>query len=218
VESEPRPVFNASATFEKLKNTVLVGDRGRRFPQLHWLITLGVIFIIWQMAAMRFNNKLLMPTPWATIQALASAVHDAEILQGLVYTMRRILIGFLLACAIGLPLGFAMGYSRTFLKFLDPIINSVRLIPMMAWVPLSIVWFGLGDGPSVFMITLVGIFPIMLSTIAGVHEISPDYYHAARSMGASRWGIFRNVIMPGSLPGILTGLRLALGNGWMAVI
>ena len=83
---------------------------------------------------------------------------------------------------------------------------------------MTIVWFGLGDGPTIFLITLVGVFPIMLSVIAGVHEISPDYYNAARSMGAGRLGVFRSVIIPGSIPGLLTGLRLCLGNGWMSVI
>ncbi|MCL2141062.1 MAG: ABC transporter permease [Dehalococcoidia bacterium] len=217
---EMRPVFNADATREKIRNEIIAENAKRkvRFPRMYWLVTLGVIILIWQLAAMRFHNPILMPTPWSTAVGLFNAARNAEVLHDLSFTMKRIGIGFLLSCAIGLPLGFVMGYSRMALRFLDPIINSVRLIPMMAWVPLSIVWFGIGDGPSVFMITFVGVFPITLSTIAGVHEISPDFYHAARCMGASRWSIFRDVVVPGSLPGIMTGIRLALGNGWMSVI
>ena len=220
MEQQERPVFSADATREKLRNLAIQDTQGkkRRFPQLYWVITLGFIIVIWELAALHFHNKILMPTPWSAIAALGKVVTTPEILQGFGFTLRRVGIGFLLASAIGLPLGYFMGYSRRFLQFLDPIINSVRLIPVMAWVPLTIVWFGLGDGPTIFLITLVGVFPIMLSIIAGVHEISPDYYNAARSMGAGRFEIFRSVIIPGSIPGLLTGLRLGLGNGWMSVI
>jgi NitT/TauT family transport system permease protein len=88
----------------------------------------------------------------------------------------------------------------------------------MAWVPLTIVWFGLGDGPTVFLIAMVGLFPILLSTIAGVDSISKDYYNAARSMGASRSSVIRNVVIPAAMPDVLTGMRLALSAGWMSVI
>jgi len=97
-------------------------------------------------------------------------------------------------------------------------VNSVRLIPIMAWVPLTIVWFGLGDGPTIFLICFAGLFPIALSTIAGVQDISTDYYNAARSMGAGPLSIFTHVVVPGSLPSILTGMRIGLGSGWMSVI
>ena len=220
MDSTERPVFSADATREKLRNLAIQDSKSkkRRFPQLYWIITIGFIIAIWQVAALHFHNPILMPTPWSAIKGLGKVVTTPEILQGFGFTLRRVGIGFLLACAIGVPLGYFMGYSKTFLQFLDPVINSVRLIPVMAWVPLTIVWFGLGDGPTIFLITLVGVFPIMLSVIAGVHEISPDYYNAARSMGAGRLGVFRSVIIPGSIPGLLTGLRLCLGNGWMSVI
>ena len=87
----------------------------------------------------------------------------------------------------------------------------------MAGFP-DIVWFGLGDGPTIFLITFAGVFPVILNTIAGVQSISQDYYHAARSMGARPWSILSSIIVPGSLPDILTGLRIALSAGWMSVI
>ena len=220
MESTERPVFDVDATREKLRNLAIQDTKSkkRRFPQVYWMITLGIVIMIWQLAALHFHNKILMPTPWATFLALGKVATDPEVLGGFALTLRRVGIGFLIASAIGMPLGYFMGYSRRFLQFLDPIINSVRLIPVMAWVPLTIVWFGLGDGPTIFLITIVGVFPIMLSIIAGVHDISPDYYNAARSMGANRFEIFRSVIIPGSIPGLLTGLRLGMGNGWASVI
>jgi ABC-type nitrate/sulfonate/bicarbonate transport system permease component len=85
-------------------------------------------------------------------------------------------------------------------------------------VPLTIVWFGLGDGPTVFLIALVGTFPILLNTIGGVQSISKDYFHAARTMGAGSWSIFKDVMVPAALPDVLTGMRLAVSAGWMSVI
>ena len=99
-----------------------------------------------------------------------------------------------------------------------PFINSLRQIPIMAWVPLSIVWFGLGDGPTIFMIAFSGIFTIILNTIAGVQDISKDFYNAARSMGANTLDIIKDIVVPGALPGVITGIRLAIGMGWMSVI
>lgn len=88
----------------------------------------------------------------------------------------------------------------------------------MAWVPLTIVWFGIGDGPTVFLIAFSGLFTIILNTVAGVQSINKDFYNAARSMGASTLGILKDIVVPGSLPGVLTGVRLAIGLGWMSVI
>ncbi len=121
------------------------------------------------------------------------------------------------ALLFGLPIGFIMGFSKTFERVLSPVVDSVRQVPIMAWVPLTIVWFGIGDGPTIFLIAFQG-FPIILNTIQGVRAISKDYYNAARSMGASPIVIFTNVIVPASLPDILTGSRIAISTGWMSVI
>ena len=103
-------------------------------------------------------------------------------------------------------------------KLLGGIIDSIRQIPVMAWVPLTIIWLGIGDGPTIFMIAISGVFPIILNTIDGVKSISKDYYDAAKSMGASKLSIFINIVVPASLPSVLTGPRIAIGTGWMSVI
>ena len=118
----------------------------------------------------------------------------------------------------GFPLGMLMGYSPKLLRAISPFMNSLRQVPIMAWVPLAIVWFGIGDGPTIFLIAFSGIFTIILNTIAGVQDISRDFYNAARSMGAKTLGVIKDVVLPGSLPGVMTGLRLAIGMGWMSVI
>ena len=140
------------------------------------------------------------------------------VLENLALTMRRVVTGSLFAFLIGFPLGMIMGYSPKLLQTMSPFINSLRQVPIMAWVPLTIVWFGIGDGPTVFLIAFSGIFTIILNTVSGVQDISKDFYNAARSMGANTFNIIKDIVIPGSLPGVLTGIRLAIGLGWMSVI
>jgi NitT/TauT family transport system permease protein len=157
------------------------------------LITFGALLLAWQLAARQYNSALLLPTPWQTLKALGFALKDAEILNNLLLTIRRVLAGLGIALTIGLCLGFAMGASRIVYKLVDPVIGPLRQVPIMAWVPLTIVWFGLGDGPTLFLIAMVATFPILLNTMAGVRGVPANYYHAARSMGAGRW-----LFLPGS--------------------
>lgn len=208
-------VYN-SRNSRLMRENILADENRKRI--LYRLIMLAAILGIWQLAAYRVHSDMLMPTPWKTAAAFVSAVMDMEIIKSLLITLKRVLTGFSYALLIGIPVGFLMGYSKAALEMLDPFIDSVRQIPIMAWVPLTIVWFGLGDGPTIFLIAFAGSFPIILNTIAGVQGISKDYYNAARSMGAGPVSIFKSVILPGSLPDILTGARVAVGMGWMSVI
>lgn len=181
------------------------------------LVVVGII-VVWHIAAVRIGTSLLLPYPLDIGKAIVSSATDIKILTNLFITMQRVLKGFLAALLIGLPLGYIMGLSEMAEKLLGGIIDSIRQIPVMAWVPLTIIWLGIGDGPTIFMIAISGVFPIILNTIEGVKHISKDYYNAARSMGASRLSIFVNIVIPASLPSVLTGARIAVGTGWMSVI
>jgi ABC-type nitrate/sulfonate/bicarbonate transport system permease component len=192
---------------------------GKRYlANLYWLASVVILLIVWQLAAMRVNRALLLPTPISTLLAFFQVLLEPKSLLEILITMKRVGTGFLIALGIGLPIGYIMGYSKAVLRFFDPLINSFRQVPIMAWVPLTIIWLGLGDGPTVFMIAIAALFPVMLNTVASVQDISPDYYHAARSMGAGPLSIFTHIIVPGSLPGIMTGMRIGMGTGWMSVI
>ena len=184
----------------------------------HSCLTLAIVLIIWQLAAAAYKSDLLLPPPWKTAKAFVFAIQDVDTLKNLLLTLRRVATGFGIALSIGMTFGFLMGYSKTAMQLVDPVMGGLRQVPVMAWVPLTIVWFGLGDGPTVFLIALVGTFPILLNTIAGVQSISKDYFHAARTMGAGSWSIFKDVMVPAALPDVLTGMRLAVSAGWMSVI
>ena len=203
---------------KQMADSVILVAKKRRIPSLYWLAGITGLVIVWQIAAWRIDSVLLLPTPWSTAQALFKAAQNVGVLKDLLVTMQRVIYGFGVAVIIGIPLGFMMGYSKKTMQIIDPLMNTLRTIPIMAWVPLTILWFGLGNGPTIFLIAFNGVFAIILNTIAGVHDISQDYYQAARSMGAGPVSIFRHVVMPGSIPSILTGMRLAIGTGWMSVI
>ncbi len=208
--------FYNSRNVRLMREKIMAGNLQKQL--LYRVITIAVVFGVWQLAANHYHSEFMMPSPWKTMVTFTSVVHDPEVVKNLLITLRRVLTGFLYALMIGVPLGFLMGYSKTALQLFDPLIDSLRQIPIMAWVPLTIVWFGLGDGPTIFLITFSGIFPIVINTVAGVQNISRDYYNAARSMGAGPLSIFSHIIVPASLPDILIGGRVAMGLGWMSVI
>ena len=167
---------------------------------IYSIIVLGILMIAWYFAANRMQNPLLLPYFQDTVKEFINSWSDPEILSNLGLTLKRVFTGFGYAFIIGVPLGLLMGYSRTARQGISPILNSLRQIPIMAWVPLAIVWFGLGDGPTVFLIAVSATFPLVINTIAGVQGIDPNYYNAARSMGASLPNIIRDIVIPEPCP------------------
>ncbi|CEN23920.1 ABC transporter permease [[Clostridium] sordellii] len=185
---------------------------------LYKILALVIIIGIWQISAQKIGSSLLLPMPMDVFKGFITCITDPEIVKNVIITLQRVLKGFMYALIFGLPLGLIMGFSSSCEKLFSPLVDSARQVPIMAWVPLTIVWFGIGDGPTIFLIAFAGVFPIILNTIQGVRSISKDYYNAAKSMGASPFTIFTNVMLPAALPDILTGARLAISTGWMSVI
>lgn len=185
---------------------------------LYKIIVMIIILVLWEMYAIKQNNALIMPKASDVIKQFISCITDQEVIFNISLTMGRVLKGFGWAMIIGVSLGFIMGLSSFMNSMLSGFMDSIRQIPVMAWVPLTIVWFGIGDGPTIFLIAFSGLFPVILNTISGVRSISKDYYNAARSMGASSFSIFKDIVIPGTIPDIMTGARVALSSGWMSVI
>lgn len=185
---------------------------------LYKVASIGLIFFIWYLGAVYYDNSLLLPNPIEVLKKFFIAIRDKEVLINLAITLGRVLKGFAYALIIGVPVGFFMGYVKIVEELFGNLIDSLRQVPIMAWVPLTIVWFGIGDGPTVFLIAFGGVFPIILNTIHGVKSVPKNYYNAAKSMGASEGNMFFNITLPYATPDILTGSRLAVSTGWMSVI
>jgi len=134
------------------------------------------------------------------------------------YSLLRVLSGVCLAIAMGVPLGLILGASPKTRSMLSPIIDFLRPIPPLAWVPLAILWFGLGLTSAAYIIFLGAVFPILLSTCAGVREVSHLQVDAVRMLGATRLTIWLKVLLPASVPSICTGIRVGMGIGWMTLV
>lgn len=211
------PRGQLSRTIETTKSSS-VERKGLKIDDFYVLVILAVGCIIWYYAGNKADNSIILPKFQDTVKAFFEAVTDPFTLTNLGITLRRVLVGSLYSIIVGVPLGLLMGYSKTAYRTLAPLINSIRQIPIMAWVPLSIIWFGLGDGPTIFLIAFAGVFTVIINTIDAVQDIDRNYYNAARSLGANKWHLIKDVVIPGSFPGIFTGTRLAIGSGWMSVI
>ncbi len=133
-------------------------------------------------------------------------------------SLRRWSVAYLLAVGIGVPLGLALGLSRRVAGFLDPSVQAVRSVPITAWLPLALVWFGLGEGAARFLVFIGAVFPIVITTADAGARVPRSLVDTARMLGTSRWALARRVYLPAALPGIVTGLRLGLTLGWMSVI
>jgi len=132
-------------------------------------------------------------------------------------SLSREIVAFIWALS-AIPLAIAMGWSKTINDQVDPLIEVLRPVPPLAWIPLSILWFGIGDIQNQFIIFLGMFFPILLNTIAGVKNIEPNIIRAARCLGASEARILRRIVLRAALPQIITGIRVGLGVGWMALV
>lgn len=133
-------------------------------------------------------------------------------------SLGRVLAGFALALVLAVPLGVLMGWSRRLETVMDPLVEAVRPVPPLAWLPLAILWFGIGMLSASFLIFLGAFFPILLSTVSGVKSVDRHLVEAARTLGAGSRTILAKVLVPGSLPSIITGLRVGMGIGWMTLI
>jgi len=179
---------------------------------------MGTLCVAWFFAARMIGKPLVLPDFIETMTEFFTAWVNKRTMTNMGITLGRVLLGSFYGLILGTILGLLMGYSDKVMMLLSPFVNSIRQVPIMAWVPLSIIWFGLGEGPTIFMIFMSAVFPLIINTISGVTGIDRNFINAARSMGASTPAIFRDVIIPGAMPAFLTGLRLAVGSGWMSVI
>jgi len=143
---------------------------------------------------------------------------DATLLQHVTASLGRVFAALIAAIAVGVPVGLAIGISNVGRGVFDPLLEFLRPIPPLAYLPLIVIWFGIGEPSKILVIAIAMLAPVALSTAAGVRGVSRERIDAARSLGATRSQVVRHVILPSALPSILTGLRIALGAGWSTLV
>ncbi len=185
--------------------------------------TLVALVAIWQFTSTVWLPRIdpyravLMPAPSVVAKTAASMIASGELGYHLLASLKREGVAFLFAMA-AVPLGLFMGWFRLIHAQLDPVIEVLRPIPPLAWIPLSILWFGIGDDQNEFIIFLGMVFPILINTIDGVRKVERNLVRAARSLGAPEYSVLTRVVLQAALPQIVTGIRIGLGVGWMALV
>jgi len=187
------------------------------------LILLALLVLAWQLASTVWlpsidpHMAVLMPAPLLVATTAAGMIASGELLYHLMASLKREAAAFVMASS-AIPIGLAMGWWRTVYDQVNPIMEILRPIPPLAWIPLSILWFGLGDEQNEFIIFLGMFFPILINTITAVKNIEPNFVRAARSLGAPERKVLTRIVLVGALPQIITGVRVGLGVGWMALV
>jgi taurine transport system permease protein len=184
---------------------------------------LVLLAIWWAVTALQLISPLFLPAPQQVLHQLVviaspQGFMDATLWQHLAASLGRILVALLAAVVIGVPVGIAMGLSETVRGLLDPLIEIYRPVPPLAYLPLMVIWFGIGETSKILLIYLAIFAPVTLSTVAGVRSVAQVRIRAAQALGANRWQLLRFVVLPSALPEILTGIRIGLGVGWSTLV
>ncbi|HEX7986291.1 MAG TPA: ABC transporter permease [Duganella sp.] len=200
------------------------------------MIVPALVIALWQAVAMLgWVNPQVLPSPLAVVEKwiayllplqpydpaaggwLAWAV-SGELITDSIGSLYRVVVGFVIGAGLALPIGLAMGAKPKVYDWLNPLVQLLRPIPPIAYIPLSILWFGLGNPPAVFLIALGAFFPVLMNTIAGVRQVDGIYLRAARNLGATGSTMFIRVILPAAVPYILSGVRIGIGTAFIVVI
>ena len=151
-------------------------------------------------------------------QSMPAWLLSGEMLHDAYSSLSRVIVGFLIGAGLALPVGLMMGASPRAYALLNPLMQILRPIPPIAYIPLAILWFGLGNPPAFFLIAIGAFFPVLMNTIAGVRQVDGIYLRAARNLGAGQWTLFSRVILPAATPYILAGVRIGIGTAFIVVI
>jgi ABC-type nitrate/sulfonate/bicarbonate transport system permease component len=183
-----------------------------------------ILILVWQgLSSVQLIPSYKLPSPVEIVlgfkDILIVGVPPGHLLHNhMLYSLYRVALGYAVAALLAIPLGLLMGWSPGLLRMIRPLFELVRPIPPLAWIPIAILWFGIGIKSAAFIIFLGAFFPILLNTISGVLSINPILIEAARTLHAKEKDIFSKVLLPGAVPSIFVGMRIGIGIGWMTLV
>jgi len=181
------------------------------------IIAAGLLLAVWHFSVVWTATKVF-PSPLSVEKGLAELLHKHVLWADIGDSVRRVGLGFGLAAVVGVPLGLTLGWYPALNHVVNPVVQILRPISPIAWIPVAIIFFGVGDRAAVFLIFLSAFFPIVVSCIAGVGRVPAIFRRAGRNFGLSPTQILAQVVFPAALPQILIGLRIALGVAWLVVV
>ncbi|UFN46247.1 ABC transporter permease [Nocardioides okcheonensis] len=197
-------------------------DARRRVPLLGWLagaLLPAALVLGWHLlAASGTFSPVQLPPPTAVLDAARGLWERGDLLPHVHISAQRVLVGFLSGSAVGLLLGAALGLSRTADRLVSPTVGAVRAVPSLAWVPLLILWLGIGEDSKVTLIAIGATFPVFTTVHQALRHVDPQLVEAARSFGLHGWRLLTTVQLPAVVPALFSGLRLALAQSWLFLV
>ena len=181
------------------------------------LAVISALIALWW-AAVLATHSVIFPTPWAVITGAWELLKDGTLARHIGASLMRVGLGFGLAVCVAVPLGLWMGWVSAAYRTLNPLFQMLRPISPIAWIPIAILWFGVGDASPIYLIFISSVFPMVVQTTVGVHTIEKRYLRAAENFGVSRHTLFKRVVIPAVLPQIVVGMRIGLGVAWLVVV
>ena len=185
--------------------------------RLRPVIFIAVLLIVWQIAANRQSIHLL-PGPWGVVGGVADLLRHGLLLKYVAASLFRVTWGFILAVVLAVPLGLAIGWFRRAEMTFNPILQVLRPISPLAWIPIAILWFGVGDLAAIFLIFLGCFLPLLLTAIQAVQSIPEIYVNIGRNFGLRPFDLIYRVLFPAVIPQLIVGLRITLGIAWLVVV
>ena len=210
------PVTGAYATARGDRAPVL--RRLSAQPAFVYLRTMAVFAAVWAAIAVWKANPVLLPTPLAAFEAVVELAKSLELFEHAFISLGRMALSLTIAAALAIPLGLLMGLHRRVDAIVDPLVELLRPISGIAWIPLALFIFGIGNALPVFIMTYAAFFPILIGTVAGVRAVDRRLVDAARTMGVPMRRIVSHVVIPAALPSLLVALRLGVATSWTAVV
>jgi len=189
-----------------------------RFKQMLPSLAVMVLLIAVWWAVVVATGSVIFPTPWQVVTGTLELIEDGTLWLHIGASLLRVAVGFLLAVAVAVPLGLWMGWVQGAFVTLNPLFQILRPISPIAWIPIAILWFGVGNASPIYLIFISSVFPMVVQTTVGVHTIERRYLWAADNFAVSRRALFGQVVIPAVLPQVIVGMRIGLGVAWLVVV
>ena len=190
----------------------------RKWEKFLWpVLTAALCLVLWNFAV-GLSKSTVFPTPYAVVKGMAELARKGILISYIRDSLSRVASGYLTALALGIPIGLMLGWYPAASRVVNPVIQMMRPISPLAWIPLAILWFGIGDSAAMFLIFVASFFPIVVASANGARNVPSIYRRAGRNFGLNGAGVLAKVVFPAALPQIIIGMRISLGIAWVVVV
>jgi NitT/TauT family transport system permease protein len=190
----------------------------RAWERIFWPVAAAALLLCFWHYAVVWTGTKIFPSPLSVDRGIADLMHKHLLWADIEDSLRRVAVGYCTAALVGIPVGLSLGWFPAAHQVVNPVLQLLRPISPIAWIPVAIIFFGIGDPAAIFLVFLASFFPIVVACAAGVESVPMIYRRAGRNFGQSNFELLRKIVFPAALPQILIGLRIALGVAWLVVV